>query len=70
MSAETPWLNLAEASAYARRGRRFLAREVKAGRLKAAVVGGRRELLFKREFIDQWLEDQATPIVMPLRRRA
>jgi hypothetical protein len=33
----------AEASVYAKRVRRFLAREVKAGRLRAAIVDGRRE---------------------------
>lgn len=67
---DSPWLTAGEAAAYAKRGRRFLAREVKAGRLRAAVIGGRREFFFKREFLDQWLEDQTTPVLLPLRRRA
>jgi hypothetical protein len=60
----TPWKNLGEASVYAKRGRRFLAREVKAGRLRAARVGGRREFLTRAEWIDQWLEDLAQPVTV------
>ncbi len=68
---ETPWLSSAEASAYCRRGRRHLRAAVRAGKLRAAVVGGKRELLFRREWLDQFLEDQATPIkVLPGRRTA
>lgn len=60
----TPWLNLAEGGAYAKRGRRFLAREIKAGRLRAARVGGRGEYLTRAEWIDQWLEDLAMPVMV------
>jgi hypothetical protein len=67
---ESPWLSLAEAATYAKRGKRFLRKEVQAGRLRAAVCGGRRELFLKREFIDQWFEDQAMPVVVSSRRRA
>jgi hypothetical protein len=48
----TPWRTLNEASQYSHRGKRYLRNEVKAGRLRAAVCGGRRELLFRTE----WLE--------------
>ena len=68
MTAATPWMNLAEAGAYAKRGRRFLAREIKAGRLRAARVGGRGEYITRPEWIDSWLEDLACP-VMVVRRR-
>lgn len=67
----SPWLTSAEAAAYLKRGRRFVLREIKAGRLRAAVVGGRREVLTRAEWLDLWIEGQATPVVMPnLRRRA
>jgi excisionase family DNA binding protein len=65
----SPWLNLTEAGEYTKRGRRFLRREVEAGRLRAAVVGGRREVLTRREWIDAWIEDQATPVLVRMRRR-
>jgi excisionase family DNA binding protein len=69
VQTSTPWITLQEAAAYAHRGARFLAREVKAGRLRAARVGGRGELLFRREWLDSWLEDLATPIAVVIRRR-
>ena len=60
----SPWLNLTESARYAKRGRRFLAREIKAGRLKAARVGGRGEYISRPEWIDAWLEDLATPVMV------
>jgi excisionase family DNA binding protein len=66
----SPWLTLAEAAEYTRRGKRFLAREVQAGRLRAARVGGRGEILTRREWLDQFLEDLATPVLVTTRRRA
>ena len=62
---ETPWLRLkTEGAAYAKRGGRFLTGEVKAGRLRACRVGGRGELLTRREWIDEWLESLATPVMV------
>lgn len=66
----TPWRTLAGAAERAHRGKRFLSQEVKAGRLRAARIGGRGELLFRDEWIDQWIEDQATPVIVNVRRRA
>jgi excisionase family DNA binding protein len=68
--ASSPWMTLTEAATYAKRGRRFLAREVRAGRLRAARIGGRGELLLRVEWIDEWLEHLATPVMLPARRRA
>lgn len=65
----SPWLTLTEASDYARRGKRFLAREVKSGRLRAARVGGRGEILTRREWLDAYLEELAAPVQI-MRRRA
>ena len=53
----TPWFTVKEAAARAKCGVKTLYREVRAGRLKAARVGGRRELRFRLEWIDEWLEN-------------
>ena len=64
----TPWMNLGEAAAYAKRGRRFLAREVQQGRLRAARIGGRGEYLTKATWINEWIEDLARPVLVGRRR--
>jgi excisionase family DNA binding protein len=64
---DSPWLTTAEAAKYLKRGKRFVLREIHAGRLRAAVIGGRREMLTRREWCDEYVIDQATPIT--LRRR-
>jgi excisionase family DNA binding protein len=50
-----------QAAARAQTGTKTIYREVKAGRLRAARVGGRRELRLRDEWIDMWLEKCATP---------
>jgi len=66
----SPWLRVkTEGAAYAKRGPRFLMREIKAGRLRAARVGGRGEYLTTRQWIDAWFENLATPVVINVRRR-
>jgi excisionase family DNA binding protein len=70
-TAPSPWLTVTEAAERARVGRRVIYLEVKAGRLRAARIGGRRELRFKIDYIDAWLESSATPVtVEPFRRDA
>jgi hypothetical protein len=66
----SPWRTLKQAAARVHRGPRFLAREIKAGRLRAARVGGRGEYLTRDEWLDQWVEAQAEPVPIPIRRRA
>ncbi len=56
----TPWLTVKEAAYRARCGVKTIYREVKAGKLMAARVGGRRELRFLADWIDEWLLDQAS----------
>ena len=58
----SPWLTPAEAGARARVGLKTIYREVRAGRLQAARVGGRRELRFHVDWIDEWLSSQAAPM--------
>lgn len=67
---DTPWLKVtsAEAGAYARRGGRSLRRAVAQGKLRAVAIGGKGELLTRREWLDAMLEADALPVVV--RRRA
>jgi excisionase family DNA binding protein len=51
----SPWLTVDEAAERARCGVKTVYREVHAGRLRAARIGGRRELRLLPEWIDQWL---------------
>lgn len=67
--ATSPWMTAAEAGVYLKRGRKFVLREIKSGRLRGAVIGGRREVLTRREWCDQWVIDQAMPTILPVRRR-
>ncbi len=65
---ESPWLTAAEAASYLKRGRRFVLHEIHAGRLRAARIGGRGEILTRREWCDAFVEDQAAPIAIVRRR--
>jgi excisionase family DNA binding protein len=56
------WLTVREAAQRAKVGPKLIYREVKAGRLRAARVGYRRDLRFRPEYVDAWLEASATPI--------
>ena len=58
----TPWRTTRQAAARAQVSPKLLYREVKAGRLRHALVGGRRELRFRDEWIDHWLEHTGEPI--------
>ncbi|MGE3959941.1 MAG: helix-turn-helix domain-containing protein [Vicinamibacterales bacterium] len=61
-TASGPWLTVREAAARARVGAKLIYREVASGRLRAARVGGRRDLRFRPEYVDAWLEASATPV--------
>ena len=56
----SPWLTVKQAADRARCGTKLIYREVKAGRLKAARIGGRRELRVLADWIDEWLIEQST----------
>jgi excisionase family DNA binding protein len=58
--AGSPWIDVNEAARRARCGVKLLYREIRAGRLQAARVGGRRELRLRAEWIDAWLSAQTT----------
>jgi excisionase family DNA binding protein len=62
----SPWLTPAEAAQRARVGIKTIYREVRAGRLKAARVGGRRELRLLAEHIDTWLRSTMAQEAAPM----
>ena len=62
--SDVVWLTADEAAARARVGLKTVYREVKAGRLRAAKVGGRRELRFLAAWVDEWLLEASTPVEM------
>ncbi|MDA1094281.1 MAG: helix-turn-helix domain-containing protein [Acidobacteria bacterium] len=53
----SPWLTVKEAARRARCGVKLIYREVTAKRLQATQLGGRRELRFRVEWIDGWLDE-------------
>jgi excisionase family DNA binding protein len=66
----SPWLTLRQAAAYVHRGPRFLGREIRDGRLRAARVGGRGEVLTRREWLDEWVVAMSRPVTVVPRRSA
>ena len=55
------WLKIADAAERAQCGEATIRREVRAGRLRAVKVGGRRSLRFRAEWIDEWLQNESRP---------
>jgi excisionase family DNA binding protein len=66
----SPWLTTAEAASYARRGKRQIIHAVKTGKLRAAVVGGKRQVLTRREWLDEMITNETIVVTVPTRRRA
>ncbi len=54
------WLKIREAAERARCGPKTIYRAVRGGQLRAARIGGRRELRFLEDWIDQWLIGETT----------
>jgi excisionase family DNA binding protein len=66
----SPWMTATEAAEYLHRGRRFVLNEIHAGRLRAAIIGGRREVLTCRDWCDAWVSERAQPMpLLPRRQR-
>ena len=65
----TRWKNATAAGLYlGNTSRRFVLREVRAGRLRAARIGGRGEVITCDEWLDEYVMNQAQPV--PIRKRA
>jgi excisionase family DNA binding protein len=65
MDARTSeWLTVGEAAQHARCGKSLIYSEVQRGRLRAARLGGRRELRFLVVWIDAWLLATSTPAIV------
>jgi excisionase family DNA binding protein len=60
--AESQWLTAEEARLVAKVGLKTVYREVAAGRLRAARIGGRRDLRIHIDWIHAWLIASSTPI--------
>lgn len=56
VAPESPWMTAREAAHLARCGLKTIYREVRRGRLKAARIGGRREIRIRHGWLDEWLE--------------
>jgi excisionase family DNA binding protein len=62
LQTPSPWLTVREATHIAKCGPKTLRREIAAGRLRAARIGGRRDIRIHRDWIDEWLLRCAEPI--------
>ena len=58
------WLTVVDAAQHARCGKRSIYVAVEQGKLRAARLGGRRELRFLEEWIDAWLLASSTPEII------
>lgn len=60
--APSPWLTVVEAATRAKTGRKVIYNEIRAGRLRAARIGGRRDLRMRQEWVDDWLTRSSEPV--------
>ena len=65
----SPWYRVPKAATRASCGEKQIYAAIKRGQLRAARIGGRRQIVIHVDWIDQWLESMAQPVeVTPLRR--
>ena len=55
----SPWLTVAQAAEYIQTGPKIIYAAIKAGHLKAAHIGGRRDIRLRREWLDAYVEGLA-----------
>jgi excisionase family DNA binding protein len=61
-TSKAPWWTVREAANHARCSTRTIYGEVRRGKLRAAKIGGRRQLRFRPSWVDEWIENSITPI--------
>lgn len=61
---QSPWLDVRQAAQHANCGRKSIYNAVASGKLRAARLGGRRELRFLAEWVDAWLIETSKPVVV------
>ena len=61
----SPWMTTREAAAFAKCGPKLIYAAVDGGRLRAARIGAGRNLRFRAEWINAWLDETAVEIVRP-----
>jgi excisionase family DNA binding protein len=65
----TPWRTVPEAARRAGVGDKTIYKEVRAGRLRAARIGGRRDIRILDDWLDDWLVRSSTPVeIAPSRK--
>lgn len=71
INPNSPWWTIQQCAEYLQCGKRFVYSEIKRGAIRAVILGSRRELRSRREWLDAALEAYAAPVaVVPGRRRA
>ena len=58
----SPWLTAEQSAGYLGCGVKLVYREVAAGRLRAARIGGKRAIRIKAAWLDEYLEASAEPV--------
>jgi excisionase family DNA binding protein len=58
----TVWFTVLQAAAAAQVGKKTIYNAVKAGRLRAARIGGGRNLRIHKDWISDWLTASSTPV--------
>jgi excisionase family DNA binding protein len=59
---DDPWLTLQQGAKHVQAHEATLRREMKAGRLRYAKVGGRKCIRLRRSWLDSWLEGSVRPV--------
>ena len=58
-AVQTDWMTVVEAALYLRCGKDLIYQGVHAGGLKHVRIGGRKDLRFRRPWLDKWYERSA-----------